>query len=59
MTTPPAVDPAVDSPDLDQQIIAASRAYIAAQTTRPRDPATIAAAKATLDALIAQRDAGT
>jgi hypothetical protein len=54
--TEPAPDPT--GPELDRVIIDASRAYIAAQRTRPRDQAAIDDAKAELDRLIAIRDAG-
>lgn len=56
--TQPGTDPSqMSDEELTQAIITASRAYIAAQTARPRNAQRIADARAWLDDLIAERDA--
>jgi hypothetical protein len=50
--------PTMTSAELDQAIIDASRALIAAQRARPRDAERIRLAREDYDALIALRDAG-
>jgi hypothetical protein len=52
----PAPVPVLAGTDLYRAIIAASRAYIAAQQATSSDPQTVADTKAALDGLIAQRD---
>ena len=49
--------PALTGTELDLAIAAAAREYIAAQLARPTDAQRITDARATLDALIAARDA--
>jgi hypothetical protein len=57
-TATPVVAGTAASTELDRAIIDASREYIAAQRTRPRDQARIDDAKDALDALIELRNAG-
>lgn len=54
--TEPAPAAELTGTDLDRAIIEASRTYIAAQRTVPRDLQLVADTKAALDGLIAQRD---
>lgn len=57
MTTSQPDPTTLTDAELTQAIIAASRAYIASRVARPQNPDTVAAAKAWLDVLIAERDA--